>query len=886
MKKKISIFLLLLFTIAFSATAQQVLSGRLDQLRDRYGIRFIYDSALTSVLLQQPAGVLPLSPDLSLEEALDRSFSGSGIRWQLRGRSVILKKEASQPRAPRERRVTLSGHITDAASGEPLIGAGILTGTVGTVTNEFGFYSLSLPAANYHFRISHLGYDQQDMTMDLQRDSTLDFSLVSGIGLDAARIVSRKDAGLQSVYPGSSEIPLRRILATPTLLGEADVLKSLQQMPGIQTGMQGFTGLHVRGGGAEENLVTLDGIPLYGIDHMLGLFSVFQPEAVKDVTLYKGAFPARYGGRISSVVDVRTNEGNLRQAEGSFTIGTTSERFHLEGPIIRDRLSYSVSARALHSLLVSPILALALKNQDEKVNFFYYDLNARLNWIIGDKDRMHLILYHGNDHLVMDGRYEMELHAEDNFTSREDHSALRLDWGNTVAALRWNHLAGRRLHISTTAAFNRYGTGLRFDDDELVRPAMDHPTVFSLRYASGIRDWSLRTDFDWTPVPDQLVRFGAGWSHHLYHPAVMDVTQYQEGTEPQAYRLVDNDDYPGTESFLYAEDNISLSERLSFNPGLHLAWFRTQGRNYLSLQPRLSLRYAPGGGWAIKAAYARMAQYVHQLTASTLTLPLDLWVPVTADIPPVTADHYTFGLYWDGLPGWEFSVEGYLKRMDNLLAYRDGSLLILNNNRWEEQVAVGQGRSRGIEFYAARTRGKTTGSLSYTLAKSTRIFPDGSINLGREFPDKYDRRHTVSLLVSHRFSERWDLSANWSFATGGVASLPLRQTQIPHYASSSRQQGDYLWWHTMATVDYTQGRNNFRLPPTHRLNLGLNLHRRTRRGNEACWTFTLYNAYNAKTPDLVVLWQDYGQTSERTRQYLRAVTYLPILPSVSYTCIF
>ena len=876
------LLLLALLCLLLPARAQDSLTARMEQLRGRYDIHFIYDASLQGLLeATAPAGAT--DDTLPLEEALRRTFDGTPVSWQLRGRNVVLKAVKPAPAAPRVRRFTLSGYITDAASGEPLIGAGVLAGTSGTVTNEYGFYALPLPAGSYTLLVSHLGHMRLNQPLDLQRDTILHFALAADNELEAARIVSRRDAGLQSVYPGSTEIPLRRILATPTLLGEPDVLKGLQQLPGIQSGMQGFTGLHVRGGGAEENLVMLDGIPLYGIDHMLGLFSVFQPEAVKDVTLYKGAFPARYGGRISSVVDVRTNEGNLRQTEGSFTVGTTSERFHIEGPIVRDRLSYSFSARALHSLLVSPILALALKDQEERANFFYYDLNARLSWILSDRDRMHLILYHGNDHLYMDGRYENRLQMGDSFSSREDHSTLRADWGNTVAALRWNHVFGSRLHASTTAAFNRYGTGFRFNDNEF-RSDWDRPNVFSMQYASGIRDWSLRADFDWTPAPEHLVRFGAGWTHHLYRPAVMDVTQYQEGAEPQTYRLVDNADYPGTECFVYAEDNFQISEHLSVNPGLHLAWFRTQGRNYLSLQPRFSLRYAPGGGWAVKAAYARMAQYVHQLTASTLSLPLDLWVPVTADIPPVTSDQYSLGVYWDGLPGWEFSVEGYLKRMDNLLAYRDGSLLILNNDHWEEQVSVGQGRARGIEFQVARTRGKTTGSLSYTLARSTRLFPDGSINLGQEFPDKYDRRHTVSLFVSHRFSEKWDLTANWTFATGGAASLPLRQTEIPYYTKSG-QDGSYRWYPETIPVDYARGRNDYRLPPTHRLNLGLRLHRVTRRGNEACWTFTLYNAYNAMTPDLVVLWTEYdGATPER--QYLRAITYLPILPAVSYTCQF
>lgn len=877
------LILLLLLSQLLPAFAQDSLLQRMEQLRDQYDIHFIYDATLRPQL-EQTREMETLSAGLPLEEALRQSFRDSGLRWERRGHNVVLRlAPAPAPKAPRARRVTLSGYVTDAASGETLIGAGILSGQSGTVTNEFGYYSLTLPAGPTQLQIAYIGFDPLRLELDLQRDTTLNFALTGNAELEAARIVSRKDAGLQSAYPGSMEIPLRQVQATPALLGEADVLKSLQLLPGIQSGMQGFTGLHVRGGGPEENLVMLDGVPIYGINHLLGLFSVFQPEAVKDITLFKGAFPARYGGRISSIVDVRTREGNMKETTGSFTIGTTSERFHIEGPIVKDRLSYSVSARALHSLLVSPFLALAMKNSEEKGNFFYYDLNARLSWIAGERDRIYLILYHGNDHLRVDGKYE---YVNPQITER-DRTILNATWGNTVAALRWNHLSGNRLHISTTASFNRYGTGMILDDDLQRIAETVQNQIFNIRYDGGIRDLGIRTDFDWTPSPAHLIKFGAGWTHHLYRPAVMDVTEKSDDDASNTYRLVDNDRYPGMESFFYAEDNISLGEHLFLNPGVHLAWFRTQGRNYLSLQPRLSGRYAPGGGWSVKAGYARMAQYVHQLTASTLTLPLDLWVPITANIPPVTSDQYTVGLYWEGLPGWEFSIEAYLKQMDHLLAYRDGSLLILNSNRWEEQIAIGSGRARGIEFYAAKTRGKTTGSLSYTLSKSTRIFPDGSINLGREFPDKYDRRHTVNLFVNHRFSEKVELSAHWTFATGGTASLPLRKTEIPDYSSSASQRGDYVPHAATTAVDYAQGRNNYRLPPSHRLNLTLNLHRRTRRGNEALWTFTLYNAYNAMNPDLVVFWEDRNWNQEERhydyRQYLRVLTYLPIMPSVSYT---
>ena len=878
---KLKLILFLLLGSILSAAAQDTLLLRMEQLREKYDIRFIYDSTLRGTL-EQTRELEALTPGLTLEEALSQSFRDSALSWEKRGRSVILRPAAPAPKAIRMRRVTISGHITDAASGETLIGAGVLSGQTGAVTNEFGFYTLTLPAGAHTLQVAYLGFNPLKLELDLQRDTTLNFSLSGNTELEAARIVSRKDAGLQSVYPGSLEVPLRQIQATPALLGEADVLKSLQLLPGIQSGMQGFTGLHVRGGGPEENLVMLDGVPIYGINHLLGLFSVFQPEAVKDITLFKGAFPARYGGRISSVVDVRTREGNMKETTGSFTVGTTSERFHIEGPIVKDRLSYSVSARALHSLLLSPFLTLAMKNSEEKGNSFYYDFNARLSWIASERDRVYLILYHGNDHLRIDGQYEYNREGME-----QEQTILSGTWGNTVAALRWNHLSGNRLHVSTTASFNRYGTGLTLNNDHRLIGETIQSQRFDLRYDAGIRDLGIRTDFDWTPSPAHLVKFGAGWTHHLYRPAVMDVTEMTDGNVQKEYRLVDNDRYPGMESFLYAEDNLSLGEHLSLNPGIHLAWFRTQGRNYLSLQPRMSVRYAPGGGWSVKAGYARMAQYVHQLTASTLTLPLDLWVPITAEIPPVTSDQYTVGLYWDGLPGWEFSIEGYLKQMDHLLAYRDGSLLILNSNRWEEQIAIGSGSAKGIEFYAAKTRGKTTGSLSYTLAKSTRIFPDGSVNLGREFPDKYDRRHTVNLFVSHRFSEKIDLSAHWTFATGGTASLPLRRTEIPDYSSFSSRRGDYVYRTATTTADYAKGRNNYRLPPTHRLNLSLNLHRRTRRGNEALWTFTLYNAYNAMNPDLVVFWEDRSWNEQERhydyRQYLRVLTFLPILPSVSYT---
>ncbi len=381
----------LLCFASLSSMAQDTLLGRMEQLRKSYGIHFIYDATLTGTLnttrtQSAPAATIPL------EEALRRAFNGTSVSWQLRGNNVVLKSVV-EPAKPR--RYAISGHITDAETGETLIGAGILSGQAGAVTNEYGFYSLPLSAGRHQLQVAYIGYEQVTLELDLQRDTVLNFSLKNTAELDAARIVARKDAGLQSVYLGSVEVPLVQIRNTPVLFGEADLIKSLQMLPGVQGGQEGLSGLYVRGGGPEENLVMLDGVSVYNMDHMLGLFSIFQPEAVKNVTLYKGSFPARYGGRISSTLDIRTNDGNMKETHGSFTVGLLNDRFHLEGPIAKDKLSYSLSARGLHTVIAEPLLRLFLK--DKYVNYFFYDLNGKLTWRATDQDRFYLSVYHGAD---------------------------------------------------------------------------------------------------------------------------------------------------------------------------------------------------------------------------------------------------------------------------------------------------------------------------------------------------------------------------------------------------------------------------------------------------------------------------------------------------------
>ena len=789
---------------------------------------------------------------------------------------------AAQPRGT----ATVSGYITDVSSGETLIGAGVLVeGTgkkvqTGAVTNAYGYYTLTIPKGKTSLQYSYVGYESVVLDVDLIRDTTVNVFLKPSAEIREATVVAQKDAGIQSTYLGSIDIPLVHIQKTPVLFGEADVLKAIQLMPGVQGGNEGFTGLYVRGGGPDENLILLDGVPIYNVDHMLGILSVFQTEAVKKVTLYKGSFPARYGGRVSSIVDIRTNDGNMKETHGSIGVGALTEKFHLEGPIIKDKLSYSLSARGLHTVFFDPLIRFYGKRIEEGsemyANYFFYDLNGKITWRPTDKDRFFLASYNGRDQMNVkfteDASYYSEL---DGF----DRTKLGLGWGNNVVSLRWNHVFSSQLFANTTIAYNRYrmtmNSGMRSQGTNY--DGTKYRYDFDIDYLSGIRDWSGKVDFDYVPSPRHLIKFGTEYLHHTFLPQTLTALTYtEEGNEKENK----NDTYGNTTPYqghdlsVYAEDDFSVTERLTVNPGVHLSLFSTEGKNYWSLQPRLSAKYAWDGGWSVKAGYARMAQYVHLLSSAQIALPIDLWVPITKDIKPVTSDQFSAGVYYDGVKGWEFSVEGYYKSMHNILEYKDGTVMVATNTGWETKVEMGNGRAMGLEFFVQKTAGKATGWVAYTLAKSDRQFPDGSINLGERFPYKYDRRHNFNVNVNYQVTPRIDLSATFVFATGGTTTLPVRQTAILPPGS------DYV-----EGADYVEHRNNYRLPASHHLNVGANFHKQKKHG-ERIWTLGIYNVYRQLNPNLVLLHYETerkeGQEPE-TRLVMEKVTLLPFVPSVSYT---
>ena len=850
--------------------AQTSLRDGMAVLEKKYGIHFVYDSSLPlERRLGQPNGT-------TLEEALAHLFEGSDIRYEIKGKHVILKKN---------RKVTISGLILDAASGETLIGAGVTSGKDGAVTNNFGFYSLSIPGKDDKVSVtySYVGYTTKTISIQVQKDTTINVRLSPGASLEEAIVTAQRESGVAATKMSAIEVPVAAIKSAPALFGEADVLKTIQLLPGVQGGTEGFSGLYVRGGGPDENLLLLDGIPIYNAEHMLGIFSVFQPEAVKKVTLYKGSFPARYGGRISSIIDVRTNDGNLYETHGSFGVSMLSDKLHLEGPIWKGKTSFSVSARGMHTLLLTPIIKLTGFDG----NYFFYDLDAKLTHRFSDRDRLYFNVYNGLD--------DFYYRNQDNYGSGRtggdiaDNQNLGIRWGNTVAALRWNHVLGPKLFANTTVAFNRYKMQIESDlvSKETGLDGSLGNNRYQFDYRSGMRDWVAKVDFDYTPSPSQKVKFGADYTYHTFIPETF--TTYAREVMGGVVQIdttismKSNAEQVGHEASLYVEDDIRIGSRLTLNPGFHASLFGTQGKTYWSLEPRMSAKVAMSEDWSAKVSYSRMSQYVHLLSSSQISLPVDLWVPITKDIRPETSDQYSLGLYFNGIPGWEFSLEGYYKNMRNVLEYKEGVAFMFDSSGWENKVEVGTGRAMGIELFIEKTMGKTTGWLGYTLAKSDRLFP--TINHGERFPYRYDRRHNVNLLVNHKFNEKFDISATWNFASGGTTTLPERRIVMMSPFNPPRY------------ADLVTSRNNYRLPASHTLNLGFNFHRKHNRG-EGIWSLSVYNVYNHMNPNLVLKENDQHfigssnldgsgtQWQEVNTVRLKKITFLPLFPSIGYTRTF
>ncbi|WP_455586265.1 TonB-dependent receptor domain-containing protein [Bacteroides sp.] len=813
----------------------------------------------------------------NIREILDRAFANEPVSYQIAGRHILLQKKKQKPVS---RKFTISGYVTDGTSSETLIGANILESRQkqGTTTNPYGFYSITLPAGETELSFSYLGYETQHHTLALNKDTVLNVLMQDNNQLEEVVIVSDKtEAGIAATQMGAVDIPMAQIKNTPSVLGEADVMKTIQLMPGVQAGVEGSAGLYVRGGGPDQNLILLDGVPVYNVDHLFGFFSVFTPEAVKKVTLFKSSFPARFGGRLSSVVDIRSNDGDMKRYHGTLSIGLLSSKLQLEGPIIKDKTSFNLSARRSYiDLIAKPFMP-----KNDKTGYYFYDVNAKINHKFSDRSRLFLNFYNGKD------KYSFK-YSESAPYSYEDK--MSLDWGNIIASARWNYIFNQKLFSNTTVAYNKYlmnANSSSYSKTDNIDKTSENR--YQSNYHSGIRDWSYQIDFDYHPVPAHHIKFGAGYLRHNFHPEVTTskILEKEGGIIGQdtAYNSTSNSTVRAHEISAYIEDNFDIGSRLRLNVGLHLSTFHVQKKSYFSVQPRVSARYQASKSIALKASYTKMSQYIHLLSSTPISMPTDLWVPVTSTVKPMQAHQYSLGSYYTGLPGWEFSIEGYYKQMRNVLEYKEGVTFFGSSSGWENKVEMGKGRSMGVEFMAQKTTGKTTGWIAYTLAKSDRIFAPGGINNGIRFPYKYDRRHNLSLVVNHKFNNRIDIGASWIFATGGAATLAEEVTAVLRPGEDFVRQEDYI-----------EHRNNYRLPASHRLNIGVNFNKKTKHGVRT-WNISLYNAYNAMNPTLVYSggssgYGTYVKNQEDGKIYYQYIpgkrkitklTILPCIPSITYT---
>jgi Outer membrane receptor for ferrienterochelin and colicins len=776
---------------------------------------------------------------------------------------------AAAPDAAAQKKVTVSGYMTDASSGESLISATVLetASRQGTVTNNYGYYTLTLPAGEVSLEYSYMGYETVDHAFTLTRDTVIHVAfrpapeMLSG----AAVTASRSEMGVRGTQMSAVEIPVHQIKLVPALGGEVDVIKAIQLMPGVQSGTEGSAGLYVRGGGPDENLLLLDGVPIYNVNHMLGFFSVFNADAIKNVTLYKGSFPARFGSRLSSIVDVRMKDGNDKEFHGSASISNLAAKFQVEGPIIKGKTTFNVSARrTYYDVLSQPLLLLyqkiAKSESTVTAGYYFYDINAKVTHTFSNRDKLYASYYMGDDKVYANVKMGDE--------STDYKLKLGWNWGNIVGSVRWNHVFGPRLFVNTTVNYTQYRHKLDITGSERYLGGKD--TEMTLAYHSLINDLSGAVDFEFNPTPAHDIRFGATYIRHTFKPSITTIRYKDEDSANAAIDTTFGDKNLYTnEAALYAEDNWSLAPWLKVNFGLRYSLYATSGKTYHSLEPRLSLRALFTDDFSFKASYSEMSQAVHMLSNSNISLPTDLWVPSTDLIEPMRSRQVAAGLFYS-LGPVDFSVEGYYKGMDNVLEYRDGASFLGSSTGWEAKVAKGRGWAYGVEFLAQKKSGRLTGWIGYTWSKSMRQFNrEGNIiNLGQPFPAKYDRRHDLSLTASWAVSKKIDLAATFVFGTGICGSLAMQKLNLlPGY---SYQFDTYL---STVTVDYLEGRNNYRMPSYQRLDLGINFNRTFRNGNHRTISVSVYNAYNRNNPFLVY----------RDGQHLKQLSIFPIMPSVSYT---
>lgn len=762
-----------------------------------------------------------------------------------------------------QNRYTIRGYVRDRQTGETLNGATISfrEGTRGVSSNAYGFFSLTLPQGKVSLSCSYVGYESILLSIDLMRDTLLSFDLIPSTSLSQAVVVTSKkrESNVKAAQMGKTNLAIEQIKSLPAFMGEVDLLKVVQLLPGVRNAGEGSSGIYVRGGGPDQNLVLLDDAVVYNTGHLFGFFSVFNSDAVKNVSLIKGGMPAQYGGRLSSVLDVTMKDGNNQKTQVEGGIGLIASRLSIQGPLKNDKASFILSGRRTYiDALTKPFIPKTSAFSGS--GYYFYDLNAKANYRFSDKDRLFISAYFGRD--VFD------------FVNGQQSLDVKIPWGNATGTVRWNHVYNKQLFSNTTLVFNDYQFSFQAEQNNL-----------QVKLASGIRDWGIKQDWDYYPYANHKIKFGAAYTFHRFTPSVVSGRQDSVEFQPLNAQIK-----YGREAAMYVQDDWEISPTVQLNGGLRYSLFQQVGPNriyqtdadgnrtdstvfgkgdvvkqYGGLEPRATLRVALNKNASIKASASRNMQYIHLVSNSGTTLPTDIWVPSTFRVKPQISWLYAAGYFQNFNDNqFETSMEVYYKQMLNQIEYREG-FTPNSLEDTENSFVFGDGWSYGAEWLINKVKGRLTGWIGYSLSWTWRKFPD--LNEGMKFPAKYDRRHDLSVVAMYTINPKWKCSGAFVYGTGNAVTLPQRFYLI----------------NNVLTQEYSRI-NQYRLPSYHRLDLSATYTPQPKkvRKYKSEWVFSVYNAYSRQNPYFIYFAQTGAASQGDLRIQAKQVSIFPIIPSVTW----
>ena len=885
----------LLKVVSISAEEEDVFQI-LEKLSKQTDIQFVYNPSDLNAqrkynFEESKQEIKSLLKELFKEEPIDfKANNGQIILFK----NLTKKNETTLSKSKSTEKIVFSGYVHDAETGEALIAAAVYekNSLTATITNNFGFFSLTLPSGEQTVTISYIGHESKEYIISDSKQVKVNLA-VSNNNLEEVVVLAdpeEKNDPIQSSQMSSIRLSMKMMKAVPASGGEPDILKGIALLPGFAQGADGTSGFYVRGGGADQNLILLDGVPMYNPFHLFGFLSTFNSDAINNVEVTKGAFPARYGGRLSSVLDITTKEGSNQKWIKNITLGLLSARVNVGGPIKKDVSSISFSARrTLLDLIIVPAAALREEGFVKKTGYNFGDVNMKFNYKLSDKSR-----------IFLSGFYTKDVFSLKASEKNESIGKQKLDnsqgWSNYFGSLRWNFLFNDKLFCNTTLYYSNYQFFTRsVNQFETEDPALSPSFYRESDFTSAIDDWSIKQDYQYFANHNHTIRFGANAIFHTFKPGVFTISQETENEMEEA-NSVDNS-IKAKEYSLYLEDDMKLGKKFRFNFGIHAAGINVQETFYGSIQPRASLNFIVNKNFALKAGYSKMNQFLHLLTSSSLLKASDLWVPVTKKIKPQISTQYSLGTALNLGENYSLEIEAYYKDMDGLIEYKDGASFIVNSDNWEDKVSVGKGTSYGTEFFLQKKKGALTGWIGYTLSWTDRQFED--INFGDPFPYKYDRRHDISLVANYQLNPKWSFNSAWVFYSGNHVSFPTST----HINAQYQGRQDYGWLQfpsAESTVgnfylgspgvnENISGRNNFQLPAYHRLDISASRKKVNKKGRDTELIVGLTNAYNKLNPSFY--YTQYGSVNNMGDvQNLDAKVYqvslFPMLPTISYSLTF